>query len=342
MSSGIIMLHVYVESERQIFSIGLGKKVFGFKDKLGTEWKISLIPLGGYVKFLGDNDFASTQGKDKKSIPKSLYQHAFVNQNLFKKSLIVAAGPIFNFLFAILIFACFFMYFGRVVVAPEISFIEKNSVADRAGFRKGDVVISVDGREVDNFSDIEMYVSTHANIPLNFTVERSGKKIPIKVVPRAAKVKDRFGDQVEIGKLGIGSDKMKKHQYGVLNAFYEAYNESAKITIISLKALGQMIVGQRDTKDLGSVIKISKYAGKSARQGVFMLIWFSALISLNLGLVNMLPIPPLDGGHLFLYISRFCLGKKIASYIEKWLLRVGIVLIVFLMIFTIVNDILHM
>lgn len=323
------------------FSIGFGKKICGFKDKYGTEWKISMIPLGGYVKFLGDSDFASVQHKSKDEIAPHLKKHAFAAQNLFKKSLVVVAGPVANFIFAILIFASFYMYFGRVVVSPEISFVEVGSVAEKVGLKKGDVIISIDGNKVDRFSDIEMYVATHPNIELSMTFERLGVLKKILVVPRSVKIKDRFGDEVEVGKLGVSAQKFRQEKYGFFSAIAEAYNESIKITSVSLKALGQMITGERGTKDLGSVIRISKYAGKSAKQGVLMLIWFTAMISLNLGLVNLLPIPPLDGGHLFLYISRFCLGKKIASYVEKWLLKIGIVIIVLLMVFAIINDIVH-
>lgn len=322
------------------FSIGFGKKICGFKDKYGTEWKISMIPLGGYVKFLGDADFASASKKDG-AVPAHLKKYAFATQNLFKKSLVVVAGPMANFVFAILIFASFYMYFGRVVVSTEVSFVESGSVAEEAGLKKGDVITEVDGNKVDRFSDIEMYVSTHPNISLALTFERSGVQKNIKITPRAIKIKDKFGDQIEIGKLGVGAQKFRQEKYGLFGAISEAYKESLKITSISLKAIGQMITGERGTKDLGSVIRISKYAGKSARQGMMVLVWFTAMISLNLGLVNLFPIPPLDGGHLFLYISRFCLGKKIASYIEKWLLKIGIVIIVLLMVFSIINDIVH-
>ncbi|MBP9791894.1 MAG: RIP metalloprotease RseP [Rickettsiales bacterium] len=323
------------------FSIGFGKKICGFKDKRGTEWKISMIPLGGYVKFLGDTDFTSAQDSKPSDIPEHIRKHAFATQNLLKKFAIVAAGPIANFIFAIIIFAAFYLYFGKVVVAPEVTFVEKGSVAEKSGFKQGDVVVNIDGNKIDQFSDVEMYVTTHPNIQLSIAVSRNGEIEVITVVPQPVKVKDSSGEEIEIGKLGIGSNKFTKKDYNILSATAAAYSESLKITTISLKALGQMITGKRDTKDLGSVIRISKYAGKSAKQGVFVLVWFMAMISLNLGLVNLFPIPPLDGGHLFLYITRFCLGKKISSYVEKWLLRVGIMIIVFLMVFTIVNDILH-
>lgn len=227
------------------------------------------------------------------------------------------------------------------MVTPEITFIEKGSVAEKSGFKQGDVVVSIDGNNIDQFADVEMYVTTHPNIELSISVIRNGEIEVIKVVPQPVKVNDSSGEEIEVGKLGIGSNKFTKKDYNIFSAVGAAYSESLKITNISLKALGQMITGKRDTKDLGSVIRISKYAGKSAKQGVFVLVWFMAMISLNLGLVNLFPIPPLDGGHLFLYITRFCLGKKISTYVEKWLLRVGIVIIVFLMVFTIINDIVH-
>lgn len=321
------------------FSIGFGKKIFGFKDKSGTEWKISAIPLGGYVKFLGDNDSASAQSKE--IIPAHLRKYAFSTQNLFKKSLIVIAGPASNFIFAIIIFAGFYMHFGRIVVSTEISFIEKGSVADKVGLEKGDIIISIDGNKIDQFSDVEMYVTTHPNISLKFAIDRKGILKEFNIIPRATNVENHFGENSKIGRLGIGASSFRKKEYGIFDAVKEAYSESLKITKISLKALGQMITGKRDTKDLSSVIRISKYAGKIARESVFMLVWFSAMISLNLGLVNLFPVPPLDGGHLFLYASRFCLGEKKFVYVEKWLLKAGIMLIVLLMVFSIINDLLY-
>jgi len=321
------------------FAIGWGPKLFSIKDKAGTSWKVCAIPIGGYIKYFGDDDIASLSSSKKFS--KEEKKFSFVAQSSWKKSIMAIAGPLGNFLVAILIFTYFFSVHGKVVSDNEITFVDPGSVAYKEGLKVGDRIKTVEGSDVSGFSDVERYVKANPGIPLEFEIERNGRTIKKVITPEAIEL-TRDGEKVTLGKLGVGSDKVKRVIYSVPKAFIISVDETIKITSFTLKTLGQMITGARGTKEMASVIRISKYSGKFIKQGAAAFMWFIAMLSINLGLVNLFPIPPLDGGHVFLYCVRGMLGKKISGYVESYAIRLGVVILIALVIFTIVNDIIYM
>lgn len=321
------------------FSIGFGKRLCGFKDKSGTDWRISLWPLGGYVKMFGDQDPASAT-VDKK-IKQSEAHLAFYNKPLLTKVAVVFAGPFFNFLFAIVILAGFYFAFGTLKASNEITMIAENSRAQQVGLQVGDKIISIDGYTITELKDVQKFVATHPEMSLTFQINRHGKIITKIVKPEAMEVKTPDHKTMKIGKLGIGTNKMSYIKLGFFASIKEAALETLQISYMTLKALGQMINGARGTEDLGGPVKIAKMAGETMKLGVYHVLWFMAMLSINLGLINLLPIPLLDGGHLFFYVVEAILGKTIASKMQNIGVRIGFILLITLMIYVIINDIRH-
>lgn len=325
------------------FSIGFGKKFFAIKDKSGTEWKFCWIPLGGYVKFFGDDNVASMSSKGVKSkLSKQEAKESFEAKSLPVKAIIAFAGPFANLLLAVAIFTFFFFAYGKMVSDNTVTVVQDGSVAHFAGIKAGDKITAVDGSTTEEFKDIELYVSSHPNIALKLTVERDQEIFIVPITPEPKTIKDIGGNDVVIGRLGIGSTNISHKTYGFLDSVGLAVSETIKVSQLTFKAIGQIISGTRDTKDIGSVIKISKYSAMHMKQGFLSTLWFIVFISINLGLVNLLPIPPLDGGHLLIYAVEGICGKKIATYFQKYASRVGLVMLIALMIFAVANDIIHL
>ncbi len=317
------------------FSIGFGSKLFSIKDRSGTEWKFCWIPLGGYVKFLGDTDVASTKQTPTQE------EGTFASKSVFSRSAIAVAGPAANFLLAIVILTSFFYIYGRITSTTEIGSVVKNSPAERNDLKVGDVILSIDGEAVSDFSDIERYTMSHPNIPLLFEIQRHGDKIAKTMTPEKFIQRDGAGNEVTIGKLGIGSSKVIHKKYNLFESTYIAGQETVKICSLTLKALGQIVTGKRDAKDIGGIIRITKYTAASVKQGFIATLSFIALFSINLGLINLLPIPPLDGGHLLLYVSESILSKRAHSFVRDYTVKVGFAFLIALMIFAVINDIIN-
>ncbi|NRA73615.1 MAG: RIP metalloprotease RseP [Rickettsiales bacterium] len=321
------------------FAIGWGPKIFSIKDKAGTNWKLCAIPIGGYIKYFGDTNISSISSTGKKLSEKEKKQ-SFVAQSSWKKSIMAAAGPMGNFLVAIIIFTYFFAFHGKLVSENEVTFVAPNSVAQREGIEIGDRIKKIEGSEVSDFSDIERYVKTSPNIPLHLEIERNGQVIKKIITPEAVEIENDV-EKITIGKIGIGSNKVRREVYSLPKAVIVSVQEVIKTSVFTLKSLGQMITGHRGTKELASVIRISKYSGMVIKQSFASFIWFIAILSINLGLVNLFPVPPLDGGHIFLYAVKGITSKKIYNYIELYTVRIGIVLLIALMIFGLFNDIFY-
>jgi len=318
------------------FSIGFGKKLCGFRDRTGTEWKISLLPLGGYVKMFGDQDPSSSKVLPVKKSEEHL---AFYSKSLPAKSAIVAAGPFANFLFAIIILSSFYFSFGKVQSSNEITVVDPKSRAALNDIRKGDKILEIDGYKITDFKDMGALVMSHPEMPLKFTIQRGNKILSKTIKPEAVEVKINKTDAQKIGKLGIGTDKTKYVKLDLFASVKTAVNETIQICYITLKAIGQMLNGSRGTEDMGGPIKIAKMAGETTKMGVYPILWFMAMLSINLGLINLLPIPVLDGGHLMFYVVEAIFGKTIATKVQNVGIRVGFALLVTLMIFVIINDI---
>ncbi len=323
------------------FSIGFGPKIASIRDRSGTEWKICWILLGGYIKLFGDVDPTSTKSKNIDKMSAEEKKYAFATQSLWIKSAVVVAGPLANFLLAIIIFASFFYIFGQAVSGTKIAAIEKDSVAWKSGLLPGDQILTIDDDQMKNFSDIQRYVLTHPGIELEFKIKRNGQVFIKKITPKIIETTDRFNNKVVIGKIGISPSPLEYKKHNVFTALGTAVVETIKISDLTLKALGQIISGTRDTRDVGSIIKITKYTAQSVKQGLITTLYFIALLSVNLGLINLFPIPPLDGGHLFFYAVEAIFGEKICTYARKYAIKIGFAFLIALMAFAVVNDIIH-
>lgn len=318
------------------FSIGFGKKLYGIKDKSGTEWKICLWPLGGYVKMFGDEDPSSSiPNKNIKKIDEHL---TFYNKPLLVKSAIVSAGPLANFALGITILTFFFFTYGKIKSSNEITMIAPNSRAEQADFKIGDKIISVDGFNVTSLSDIGKFVISHPDIALQFKIQR-GEQILTKTVTPEAKEVDENGSKIKIGQLGVATNKVEHIKMGILSSIKEATYETFQICYLTLKAIGEILKGTRGTEAIGGPIQIAKMSGESVKMGLYSVLFFIAMLSINLGFINLLPIPALDGGHLLFYVVEAILGKGIANKIHQIAIKVGFALLISLMIFVIINDI---
>jgi regulator of sigma E protease len=334
----------------ETFSIGFGREIFGWTNKHGMRWKFSWIPLGGYVQMFGDSDPASARHKDdpKKPFTEEEKKVAFYTQSVGKRAAIVFAGPAINFIFAILILTGLFFFQGQPYMPPVVAKLVEGSPAQKAGILPDDKILSIDGRPMERFQDMAQYIAVSLNKKIEIQLVRgtgkrgewSDKPVTIHVTPALIEEEDRFGFKNQRGRAGmIGPDsafEMKSHSLG--SAFVAANKEVWDITTSTLKALGQMITGTRSTDELGGILRIGAYAGDFAQRGVVSLITFAALLSVNLGLINLLPIPMLDGGHLAFYAMETARGKPMGERFQEYALRVGLTFLLGIMLFATWND----
>lgn len=415
----------------EVFSIGFGKEIFGWTAKSGTRWKISLFPLGGYVKMFGDSDPASAGHTDEVTLETGVKRHmteeersvAFFSKPVWKRALIVFAGPGINYLFAILVLAVLYMFVGRPITPPIVSGVEIGSAADKATFQPHDVITSMNGEKVTSFDEVRRKAMLTLDGTLVFGVERDGQAIELSAVPQKVTDTDRFGFVHERGYLGLigpangidmaqitsvngadTKDNVAKAQklisqkigkdivistavqgngaptqikirppkelnpfdvkvqdpknqvvlilgekpgdqvikYNPISAVGVAVGETYRITVETLRAIGQMFMGTRSAKELGGIIRIGAMAGDMAERGYIALIVFTALLSINLGMINLFPIPMLDGGHLMFYAIEAARGKPVSERAMEYAFRFGLVILVTLMVFSNLNDILQL
>jgi regulator of sigma E protease len=324
------------------FSIGFGKEMFGWNDKHGTRWKIGWAPLGGYVKMFGDESAASTPDNDKlRSMSDDEKKHAFFYQKLYKRFLIVLAGPAANFITAIVILTFFFVVYGRPETKPIIETVVENSAAAELGLKKGDEIIELDGNKIERFEQIKGVVSLSPNIPISITYLRDGKEVKTTITPKSVETKSIFGDVAKIGLIGITASIAEYKKLGVVESVSASVNETYDISKKTLQAIGQMITGQRSAQEISGILRIADYSGKSVDQGFRMVFWFMAIISINLGLVNLFPIPMLDGGHLFFYLVECVRGRPLSEKTQEYFFRFGFFILMSLMLFATFNDLRH-
>jgi regulator of sigma E protease len=320
----------------ETFSIGFGHEIVGWTDRQGTRWKVGWLPLGGYVKFVGDMSPASNPA-DLDSIPPELRDRAFQVRPVWQRFLVVLAGPAANFLLAIVIFAAFFMTLG----APRTNIVGQvvpGTAAAEARLQPGDKILAIAGRETPNFDDIRSVVMLRPNQTVAVRFERDGALRQAEVRLRADTVTDPFGQKFERGLLGVYPTT------GVLQRLpvYEAVPESARYTLLITRSmidgLGQMISGRRGGDDLGGPIKIAQIAGQQASLGALPFVQLVALFSINLGFINLLPVPMLDGGHLFFYTVEAVRRRPLSTRALDWAFRGGLAVILALVVFTTIND----
>lgn len=335
------------------FSIGFGKEIFGWTDKTGTRWKVSWVPLGGYVQMFGDTDPASAKHVDetKRPLTDEEKKVAFYTQSVARRSAIVFAGPAINFIFAIVILTGLYAIQGQPYAPPVVAKLVTGSPAEKAGILPDDKILALNGNPIERFQDMAQYVSVNLNKPMAVKLVHSigkdkwsDKPVTVEVTPALIEETDRFGFKNQRGRLGIvgptNGFAMKKHT--PVSAFIAANKDVWDITSSTLKALGQMIAGTRSTDELGGILRIGAYAGDFAQQGIVALISFAALLSVNLGLINILPIPMLDGGHLAFYAMEKIKGKPISERFQEYALRVGLTFLLGIMLFATWNDLVQL
>ena len=326
------------------FSIGFGKEMFGWNDKSGTRWKVCVIPLGGYVKFFGDRNVYSQADNDKiiKEYSKEDQDKLFVLKPLYQRALIVFGGPLANFLLAILIFFSVYTFAGKDFTPAVINEVQKDSPAMVAGLKDNDIVVSIDGNEVTSIMDVSKYIMMSTDEFINFTVNRYDQDLTFRVKPNIVEGEDNLGNKISkrmVGiKLGAYNNEVNHVKLGPAKALFYAVNEVYYVSTSSLKYIGSMIVGNGDTSQLGGPIRIAKISGQVAEFGILPFISLMAYISISLGLINLFPIPMLDGGHLMFYGIEKVLGRPLSQKTQEGFFRIGLFLLLSLMFFTTFND----
>jgi len=330
-----------------VFSIGFGPEIIGFNDRYGTRWKISAIPLGGFVKFFGDDNAASApDGARLASMDASERAQSFVFQPVLKRAAIVVAGPLANFILAIVIFAAVFMLYGKPTASARVDSVQPDSAAAAAGFKPGDLVVAIDGHVIDNFAEMQRVVSASAGDTLDITVDRGGVRQVLKATPALKEVKDNFGNVQRIGILGISRsmapEDLKLHPVAPPQAIWMSVQETWSVVDRTLSYLGGVIAGREAANQLGGPIRIAQMAGQVASFGFVPLIQLTAVLSVSIGLLNLFPIPLLDGGHLLFYLIEALRGRPLSERAQEVGFRIGLAIVLMLMIFATFNDIVHL
>ncbi|MBU6472255.1 MAG: RIP metalloprotease RseP [Alphaproteobacteria bacterium] len=331
----------------EAFSIGFGPAIFSWNDKHGTRWKVSWIPLGGYVKFLGDADAASTPDREAiAAMPAQQRANIFQMKPLYQRALVVAAGPGANFVLAIMIFAATFLFLGRQIVRPVVSSVQANSAAAAAGIKPGDVIKSVDGTAIESFSDLQSIVAISPGRRLTITVSRNSQSVRLYAVPRLQTEKDRFGNSQKLGVLGIVNkivpSQVETVHYGVVGAVGEACSQTWGVVSGTMTYLWRMVAGQEGTSQLTGPVGIAQVSEQVASFGLLALIQLAALLSISIGLVNLFPVPMLDGGHLLYYGCEAVMGRPLGVRAQDMGFRVGLAVMLALMALATWNDLVRL
>ena len=326
------------------FSIGFGKEIFGWNDKSGTRWKICWIPLGGYVKFFGDRNVFSQADQEKilEKYNENDRQKLFVLKPLYQRALIVFGGPLANFLLALVIFFSIYTFVGKDFTPAVINEVQKDSPAMVGGLKQNDIILEIDGNKVESIMDVSKFITMSTADVIDFKVKRSYDELLLKIKPKVILSEDNLGNKINkriVGiKLGAYNNEINHVKLGPAQAIYHAVNEVYYVSISSLKYVGGMIMGKADTSQLGGPIRIAKISGQVAEFGILAFISMMAYISISLGLINLFPIPMLDGGHLMLYAFEKILGRPLSQKTQEGFFRIGVFLLLSLMFFTTFND----
>ncbi len=324
----------------EVFSIGFGRELFGWNDRTGTRWKFSAIPLGGYVRMFGDADESSRPDvKAAQGMSAAERAAAFQFKPVWQRFCIVAAGPVTNFVFAHLVLVLLFIFVGRPFTPPRVGAVQEGSAAEAAGIVPGDIVRTIGSTSIRRFEQIQQIVAINLGSPLAVSVERSGIIKDIKVTPKVVEFEDNFGNLHRKGLLGISSSHaMAIERMGPFEAVGAAAHEVLSISRDIFVTLGQLVTGSRNRSEIGGPIQIAKLSGDFARNGIVSLVWFMALLSVNLGVLNFLPVPLLDGGHLFFYACEAVLRRPLGAKAQEIGFRIGFGLVMTLLVFATWND----
>tara|TARA_B100000700_G_C14917357_1_gene795345 strand:+ start:127 stop:1242 length:1116 start_codon:yes stop_codon:yes gene_type:complete len=327
------------------FSIGFGKEIFGFNDKSGTRWKFCAIPLGGYVKFFGDRNVFSQAEQEEllKKYNATDQEKLFVTKPLYQRSLIVAAGPIANFILAILIFALIYMFVGKDFTPAQIQEVQKDSPAYISGIKENDIILAINKNKIHSILDVPTHINASSKDEINLTILRDNNELLISVKPKIIKSEDSLGNKINKKVIGIKisppNSEFNKERLGPATAIFYAFKETWFVTKTSLDFMFSMFKGKADTTQLGGPIKIAKITGQVAQHGLIAFLTITAYISISLGFINLFPIPLLDGGHLMFYAFEKLLGRPLKQKTQEFFYRIGLFLLFSLMFFATFNDI---
>ncbi|MGQ0660477.1 RIP metalloprotease RseP [Sphingosinicella sp.] len=322
----------------ETFSIGFGREILGWTDKIGTRWKVGWLPLGGYVKFAGDMNPASTPSDEWLALPAEERSKTFQAKPVWQRFIIVAAGPAVNFLFAILVYIILFASYGQLQTPPVAAGIRAGSAAQAAGFQAGDRVLRIDGGEIGRFEDMITYIGIRPGQPMRFDIERGGRPLTLNVTPRVDVRRDRFGNEGRVGVIGLERPPVEVVSLPAHRIVGAAIVETGETVRMMVTTLGQLIRGERSLQEMGGPLKIAQFSGQQASLGWLYFIQFMTLISINLGFINLLPIPLLDGGHLLFYTIEGVRRKPLRPEAQEWAFRTGLAVLLALMIFVTFND----
>jgi regulator of sigma E protease len=324
------------------FSIGMGPEIFGRTDKSGTRWKFSLLPIGGYVQMFGDADPASaTVDAEAKAMPEDERKVAFFAQNVYKRIAIIAAGPGANYLFALIVLFGMFSFFGVPYTPPILDSVTEGGAAFTAGLKPGDKVLSVDGVKINKFSELQHMTALNLGAPMQLSIARGTELLQIAITPKIVDVTDRLGNQVKMPRMGVTTTTRTEsyEKIGPVQAVQESFDYVWGFTRDTMTVIGQMIMGTRSTEDLGGALRIAKISGDIVKtRDVGWYIEFIVKISISLGFINLLPIPLLDGGHIFFYLLEAVRRKPVHERVQEYAARLGLGIVLCMMIFTLWND----
>jgi regulator of sigma E protease len=325
------------------FSLGFGPELAGFNDRHGTRWKISAVPLGGYVKFFGDDSEASTPSSEAlASMTEEERAGSFHHKKVGPRAAIVVAGPIANFLLAIVIFTCLFTFFGKPSTTARVDQVEAGSAAAAAGFQVGDVVTVIDGKRIDSFSDMQRIVVTHAGDQLTFTIKRGDATLQLRGTPELREVKDPFGNAHRQGVMGItratSAGEVTTEKVDPATALWLGVKETWFVIDQTLSYIGNVFTGRASADQIGGPIRIAQISGQVATLGLIPLLHLAAVLSISIGLLNLFPVPLLDGGHLLFYGAEVLRGRPLSDRSQEYGFRIGLVLVMMLMVFAFYND----
>ena len=330
-----------------VFSVGFGPELLGFTDRHGTRWKLAAIPLGGYVKFFGDENAASVPDQSAvASMSAEERRYSFFHKPVSQRAAVVAAGPIANFILAIVIFAAVFSIYGRQSSSARVDAVQTGSAAADAGFHPGDVVLSIDGRTVNSFSDMQRIVGANAGRTLEFKVDRGGAPVTLRATPALKQGKDGFGNKYCQAVLGVSRSmtpaEVKTELVGPLTAIGLGISETWFIIERTFSYIGGIFVGRECADQLGGPIRIAQISGQVASVSFAALMHLTAMLSVSIGLLNLFPVPLLDGGHLVFYAIEAARGRPLSERAQEIGFRIGLALVLMLMIFATFNDIIHL
>ncbi|MDR6659603.1 RIP metalloprotease RseP [Tardiphaga sp. 1201_B9_N1_1] len=329
------------------FSLGFGPELAGFNDRHGTRWKISAIPLGGYVKFFGDESEASTPSSTAlEGMTADERKGSFHHKRVGQRAAIVAAGPIANFILAIVIFTCLFTFFGKPSTTAKVDSIQAGSAAEKAGFQSGDIIKAIDGKVIGSFSDMQRIVGTKAGEQLAFSVKRGEATVELKGTPELREVKDSFGNVHRLGVLGItratAVGEATTERVNPATAFVLGVKETWFVVDRTIAYIGGVFTGREAADQIGGPMRIAQISGQVATIGLTALIHLAAVLSISIGLLNLFPVPLLDGGHLLFYVVEAVRGRPLSERAQEMGFRIGLGLVLMLMVFATYNDILHL